>query len=116
MSVSLNDAGANVPWRARKNTDWNKQFVIKSDGVPVDITGDSFEAKVVASETNNTTVVVNLSPTIFSAATGIVRINVPAANTNVTPGTYWWYLKWTDASQNDVVALMSGPFTVEAYP
>ena len=116
MSVTLNDAGAYVPWRVRRNTDWNKQFVIKREGAAVNITGHSFEAKVVASETNNTTVVLNLSPAIFAATSGVVRINVAAASTAITPGTYWWYLKWTDTTNSDVIALMSGPFTAEAYP
>lgn len=116
MSVTLNDAGAYVPWRVRRNTDWNKQFVIKQSGVPVDITGDSFEAKVVSSEINNTSIIVNLAPVIHSAANGAVRIAVPATSTALTPGTYWWYLKWTDTTNNDVIPLMSGPFTIEAYP
>jgi hypothetical protein len=116
MSVTLNDAGANVPWRVRRKTDWNKQFIIKQQGEPVDITGHTFEAKVVASETNNTTVIVNLAPVIHSAANGAVRIAVPATSTTLTPGTYWWYLKWTDTTNSDVIALMSGPFTIEAYP
>lgn len=116
MSVTLNDAGAYVPWRVRRNTDWNKQFVIKREGAAVNITGHSFEGKVVASETDNTTVIKDLAPAIYLAPTGVVRIGVAAANTAVTPGTYWWYLKWTDTTNNDVIALMSGPFTVEAYP
>lgn len=116
MTVTLDDAGAYVPWRVRRNTDWNKQFVIKQQGEPVDITGHTFEAKVVASETSATTVIVNLAPVVHSALDGAVRIAVPATSTTLTPGTYWWYLKWTDTTNNDVIALMSGPFTIEAYP
>lgn len=115
--TSFDDAGAYVPWRVRRNTDWKKQFRIKLGGSIVDMTGDSVEMKVVASEEDNTTVIKNLSPSIVGLISGnAVLVDVAAANTNVAPGVYWWYFKWTDSSESAVIPLMSGPFTVEPHP
>ena len=111
---SLDDAGAHVPWRVRENTQWTKVINISRAGVPVNITGDTFDAKVVNSETDLVTVL-DLVPTITNAVNGEVTINRSDAQTGpVLPGTYWWYWDWNE-TVGFTIPLMSGPFIVDPW-
>jgi hypothetical protein len=112
--TSLDDAGAYVPWRVRRDTDWKKQFLIKRNGVPVDISDDAVDIKVVKAENDKATVIKDLAPTIAASGDNwVVRVDLDAVDTDVDVGIYWWYFVWTDNTNTDVIPLMSGPFTVE---
>lgn len=111
---SMNDAGAYVPWRVRQNYEWKRTMTFKRGGTGIDITGDTFTAHVTAAETSLVSLK-DLSPTIITPLSGIVRIEVAGAAATLAggPGTYWWYLKWVDITAGDTIPVMSGPFTVE---
>ena len=112
--TSFDDAGAYVPWRVRRDTDWKKQFLIKRNGVPVDISDDTVDIQVVKAETDKATVIKDLAPVIVPIDDNwVVRVDVEAVETDVDAGVYWWYFVWTDTVNGDVIPLMSGPFTVE---
>lgn len=112
---SINDAGAYVPWHVRENTEWKRTMTIRRGGTPVDITGDTIEATVHA-DADTISALKTFTTTLVTPASGIFRLEITAANANLTPGTYYWYLKWTDVSLSDVFPLMHGPFIVGDFP
>ena len=112
----LDHRGVYLPITAFMRADFNKVLRIERRGVPVDLTGDSFEAQVLRREGTGTEIV-NLSPTILGPPTdGVVTIAKSAIEMDLTPGTYWWYWRWIDASAPDVIPMFYGPFNLRRYP
>jgi len=62
----------------------------------IDVTGYTFSAGVIVDDTTT----VSMTVTTVTASTGVIKAVLASTSidTEVVPGTYTWYLKWTDAS------------------
>lgn len=61
----------------------------------IDVTDYTFESGVIIDDATT----INLTVTTITAATGVIKAVLAHADidTEADPGTYVWYLKWTDA-------------------
>lgn len=109
--------GVYWPITAYINADFKKTIRIKRGGLPVNLTSDTFEAKVIGAQGDDTTVIKDLAPTaVLPYSSGTVEIDVDADDMDLTPGVYWWYWRWFDSDEDDLNPLFYGPFTLELYP
>lgn len=62
----------------------------------IDVTDYTFEGGVIVSDATT----ISMTVTTITAETGVIEAVLAHADidTEVDPGTYTWYLKWTDAS------------------
>lgn len=75
----------------------------------IDVTGYTFSAGVIVSSTQTVTMTV----TTVTAATGVIKAVLAHADidTEVEPGNYTWYLRWTDAS-GYIRTILAGNFYI----
>lgn len=106
-----------VLWKQFQGDDWDETFTITDDDAPtytpINITGDTFVMKVVATKGDPTSTVATLACTILNGAAGIAHAYLAAATTaGVEPGRYWAeFQRTTDGA---VRTLVAGPWIVEA--
>jgi hypothetical protein len=89
---------------------------LDSDGAAIDLTGGTifFTVNASNSPTDDTSAAIEVDVTSFDApTTGVQDITLTAANTNITPGTYYYDIQFVSAS-GVVTSLPQNKFIVKA--
>lgn len=111
----IDNSGEHLPVTVRQFNDWWMQARCKRAGVPVNISGHTFRARVYTNDNANASLVLNLNPSIVDAAAGIHQWLVPRGDAIINPGTYWWYWDWYDTDLDKRYPIASGPFIVKRW-
>jgi hypothetical protein len=110
--ATIDQLGADVPWRVRRLCLWQLEFVAEINDVPVNLTGYTISARITASRTSSTALKTPTT-TITNAAAGQFKISLAEASADLAAGTYWWALEW-DGGSGDI-PLCSGALIVEPW-
>lgn len=95
MATNIDIGATEVNITIPENTDWEYFIRIKTGGVAVDLTGETFSAYIRPSA-NSTTVVAELTCEVYDASAGIVRISLAKEDNMAKPdGDCIWSMNWT---------------------
>ncbi len=117
MATSIERIPADVPIVVSQGATLEWTTTITVDDVAQDLTVSGNVVTVVVENTTNQTNQISISsagvsPQITLNASGQAAVTITAAQTTaLSPGTYWYALRWTKPS-GAVIPLHAGPFTV----
>ena len=111
-TFTIDDDGARVDWHVRAACVWRSDFQSIVDGVPENITGYTFTARITSGPTSSTALK-TFTSTISAATDGRWYISIADSSADLSSGTYWWAME-VDPGTGDE-PLMSGLFIVSAW-
>lgn len=110
----LNELGADVTWKVRRNCPWQTEGQITDCGKAVPLPdGTPVTAGIFSGSEEGATPLRTFTCTTLDQVNGVWRIRIAENNATLPVGIYWWAMQIDYGLGNEPVA--SGPFVVEPW-